>query len=768
MVTQTESNLDIYKTYEELFDSDVMEQLLNDQGISKTVRVRLNAYKKRALHSNCVAVSYNYGKGCGPNKIGRVFCVGYTGLQSFPRYIRDSLTAKHYWDLDMENAHYWIMRNFCEKNGLKCPAIDYYCDNREECLSKVSSDRTIAKTAYLKIAYGGNLKLSDINCEDDGVEPEGDISHIKACEKDIATVIKYVKGAYPDVHKLAVQQCKRKKEWADKKGKKIYWNADFTALANVLQTEEHKSLEAIEEYLLQNGRRLDIPIHDGGRVLKLDNEVSFPQSLIDGAEKAIKDKVGYTLKLKIKPLPTYVAPTKVPTDIIDDEYAARFFVEQMGDNIIRQGEEIFIYDLETGMWSNKDDIFRKALFAIKNKMIFKEQLGAIVRIHNYGGSDSKITAMKKQIPACIPYSTIIDPHKSKYCLLFKNGWYDMVLEQFNYGFEMCKDKFFIKGINRDFVEKRDYEMEAKVNKIIFEDPFVDPELGPYLKNGLSRAIAGCIEDKTWWGIVGPGDCGKGCLSSCFKNTFEDYVGDFNMNCFLINSKSGADEAKKLSWMLPLQGCRLIIANEARMGKYDKYDGNMLKAVASGGDPLKARLNFQDEVTFIPTFTALHLANDLVTYYPNDQPLKNRISTTKYEKSFVTGREPKNEYELPGDPDLKQKIKSEEFINAFFWIIMDGFMKGVKLPKPAAVVAEIDDLFEIEETKMYELIKENYTIEKGNEDVYVTSRHLNNYLKENGVVMSENKIGRELTKLGFKRATKKIDGKCVKVWLGIQE
>ena len=37
------------------------------------------------------------------------------------------------------------------------------------------SDRKIAKTAYLKVAYGGNIKLHSEYYNDDGIAPNGDL-----------------------------------------------------------------------------------------------------------------------------------------------------------------------------------------------------------------------------------------------------------------------------------------------------------------------------------------------------------------------------------------------------------------------------------------------------------------------------------------------------------------------------------------------------------------------------------------------------------------
>jgi hypothetical protein len=762
---------DHYNVYEELFDTDVMEKVLCDQGFSKTIRTKLSAYKRSRDSGNRVTVNYSYGKGCGALKLGRVFCKAYSGLQAFPRDIRDALTAKHYWDLDMENAHYWIMRNFCEKNGLRHDAITYYCENREDCLRKVSADRDLAKTAFLKIAYGGNIRLADINAEDDGEEPTGDISLIKECEKEISTVINYVKGAYPAIAKIATDMCKRKKAWADKKGKPIFWNADYTTLALVLQTEEHRALEAIETYLVSKGRRLDIPIHDGGRVRKLDNESHFPSELIQGAENAVLTTTGYRLKLKIKPLTPYADTENCPSEIIDEKYAARQFVQFMGNNIIHNAGEVYYYDEDTGIWKSGEQAYRIAVFKLDRRLIFSQvdASGKVTR-YNYSGSEKNIMAMRKSVLTAlqdIAEPTTIDITKSKYCLLFRNGWFDMQTLTFHKGFAGCREKFFTKRINRDFNSTRNAALEAHIRKVLFENPYNDAEVGPFYMNGIARAIAGCV-DKAWWSIVGRPDCGKGVMTLFLSYVFDEYIGQFNMNVLKFNLRDGSDEAKKLAWYAPLIGCRIAIGNEARIdGK--GLDGNLMKTMSSGGDCIKLRLNFQDEFMTQVVTTFFGFCNDLPPVTPCDQALKNRMNSIPHTKSFVCKPQAEcDAYEMESDPELKDKIKREDWITAMFWLIVESYNGGTIIPKPAPVKAEIDELFVVDDEQIRDVLEEKYTFAVGDEEAFVPARDIINHITASGLRLSDTKIGKELARLGFRKGDKKIEGKKYRVWFGLKE
>lgn len=758
---------DIRIVKEELFDADIIEGLLNDTQFSQTIRKHLSNYKKARVHGCRKEVVYHFGKGCDVSHIGRVFAVDYEGLQSFPRDIRNPLTEKHYWDIDMENCHYHLMKYFCITNGLKCDAISYYCDNRNDSLARVSANRDTAKRAFLRTAYGGNVKLHDPNMIDTGDEPEGDISLIKEIEKEIATVITYVKGKYPAIYKVAYDNCRRKKEWADKKGKKIYWNADYTALALTLQTEERKCLMAVDKYFKDNGRQMDILIHDGGLVRKVDNEFCFPEKLMRGAEAYVKEKLGYTIHLVNKPIKHNYKVADKKGDLIDDEYASREFIKLMGDNLIKSDNEIYIYNEDKGMWEIGEIAFRTAVSRLKSKLIFTVMKDGVEKVYNYGGCEKNVMAMKKWVVSSISEETIIDVSKSKGCLLFSDGWYDMDNEVFNEGFDLCREKFFTRRINRIFNPVRNKTLESGIRKILFENPLNNPKIGDLYSNLISIAISG-NPMKVWPMIVGNPNCGKTLITMCLKNTFGEYIGDFNLNSLKVNPRDGNDEAKKLAWYCDLVGTRICISNEARMdGK--SLDGNMMKTLSSGGDAIMIRANFQDQRTIVPVSTFFSFMNDIPLIHPCDKALKDRLVFLPFTKSFVDKPQAEcNEYEMESDPLLKDKIKGKDWIDAFFWIIMDSYNKGKMVEKPAEVLAESDELLVVEDVKLKTLLEENYEfVPTTDKEVFVSARNIITYLNENGIRMSDTKIGRELKKIGLVKDTKKIDKKATVVYYGLR-
>lgn len=763
---QFENSYHIVK--EELSDPDVIDCILRDTQFSATYKRHLSAYKRARTHGSRKEVVYHFGKGCETNQIGRLFAKDYEGLQAFPRDIRNPLVQKNYWDIDIENCHYWLMRRFCEKAGLKNESIAYYCDNRDSELARVSSNRDLAKTSFLRTAYGGNVKLYDPNMIDNGDEPEGDISLIKEIQKEIQTVIHYVKGAYPAIAKVANDTCKRKKEWADKKGKKIYWNADYTALALTLQTEERKCLIAVDNFFKQQGRQMDILIHDGGLVRKLENESCFPESLMREAEKKVKDSLGYTIHLVNKPIKhNFKAPNR-DADVIDDEYASCRFVELMGKNIIKSDGVMYIYNEEKGMWENDDNAFRTAVAKNKSNLIFKVINQNGEKVYNYGGCEKNVMAMKKWIQSSIEVNTVIDITKSKGCLLFNDGWYDMFDKKFYDGFEECREKFFTRRIDRKFNPIRNSQLEDEIRKILFVNPLNNVKVGELYSNLLALAIGGIVM-KVWPMIIGNPNCGKTLITLLLKYCFGGYVGEFNLNALKFNPRDGNDEAKKLAWVSDLIPCRICISNEARMdGK--PLDGNQMKSLSSGGDSVMLRTNFEDQRSVFLMAMFFSFMNDICPIQPCDKALKDRLLFLPFTKSFVNKQQSEcNEYEMEADPLLKEKIKRGDWINAFFWIIMDSFNNGEMLEKPEDVVRESDELLVVEDIKLKQLLEEKYEfVPTDGADNWVVTRDIITYLQGNGVRLSDTKIGRELKKLGLKQDNKKINKKSVSVYFGLKE
>ena len=89
--------------------------------------------------------------------MGRLFAQS-ASLQNLPREFRGAIGA-NYHDLDMHNAHPTILYQYCKKNDIKCDALEYYVNNRDEVIKTIMSSYPLekgdVKQLILSVMNGG-------------------------------------------------------------------------------------------------------------------------------------------------------------------------------------------------------------------------------------------------------------------------------------------------------------------------------------------------------------------------------------------------------------------------------------------------------------------------------------------------------------------------------------------------------------------------------------------------------------------------------------
>ena len=302
--SETATTTATYIVKVERYDEDIMKQMLVDTNISTDDRKRLSHYFKHARTTPSKAnVSYELGKNCQDLRVGRLYPAGGVGLQSFRRDIRTPLLAKYYWDIDMENCHYNIALKFARDYGIGHRAIEQYCLRRDECLALYSDDRKVSKTAFLKLAYGGDLSLFREDYEDVGShnpKPEA-IPFIRDLKQEMTTLAEFMWSRYVPLQKL---KGGKENKTVEKRN-----NNRAVLMSLVLQDEEKKCLRVLDDFLLRMERYMGVLIHDGGAVEKLDGELEFPTELLEAGAEAIRAATGYSFRLTSKSMShSYEAP----------------------------------------------------------------------------------------------------------------------------------------------------------------------------------------------------------------------------------------------------------------------------------------------------------------------------------------------------------------------------------------------------------------------------------------------------------------------------
>jgi hypothetical protein len=750
---------DLHIVKEEIYDADVMEEILRDiKTFPKSELNRLRAYKKSRKYGNKVDVIYHYGKGCEESQLGRLYVKNNRGLQSFQREIRDALLEKHHYSLDIENAHYNLMLKLGNDWNMNISNIKYYCENRDECLKMLSEDRKISKLSYLKVAYGGNISLYD-NTICEFVEPEGDIKLLKEIEKEVKSLIEMCYGKYSKYQNII-----KKKE-----------NPKVSLFALILQTEERKCLLSMDEYLQSQGRQTDVLIHDGLEVIKKENEIIFPEELLRGCEKYIKEKIGYNIKLVQKEYENKYRKNEIEKTIIDDVYATRKFIHLLKDNISRDNGEVYYFNEDNGMWEKGEIAFKSAIIKVKDKMIFTDYSESKPKVINYGGKWVNMKSVQNLVISLLPEDNFISKsiESSIGKILFADGYYDFYKNKFIEGFD--NKIIFLKRINRFFPIERNEKIISEVNKILFVDGFNFEdglESGEYLKKSICVGLIGDYQRKKFYFCNGEKNTGKGLLTKAFRDSFEGYVEEYDANNLLYNLNS-QDEAKKLAWTVDLIGVRIAISNECRMDKKSSLDGNLVKTLSSGSDRMKHRVNHENQKSFINRSTMFFLSNDIPTITPIDGGIIERAKFIRYKLSFVNN--PKKNNERYADPSVKIKFDKDEYKDSLFYLMVDTYNNlidneknfGGYIQEPKSVLLETNEWIKDENMLFEEKILEKYEITNDKDD-YIESKNIINYItKDCNLNFSSVKIGRLLSNL-INVEPRDMNKNNVKCRLGIRD
>lgn len=741
---------------EEVFDIDNYRNLVLHDGVSKADKKLLRAYKKLSRDGNKCLIRYVYGKEWDGIKFGDLYAQKGIGLASFERSIRACLAQKYYWDIDLANAHPCIIQNYCKQNGLICPVLNKFIIERKEILQAICDkhkrERWWAKEECIKVFNGGASMVHDILLE---LMPE--IEMIRA----------NVVSKYPNVKAIASSIHKN-----DKK-------ADITTLSLVFQDITRQLLACISDFMKMKDRSLDVRIHDGGFVRKLEGEESFPEVLLRECEVYVLDKMNYTIQLEVKPLEhtfkfakdEFTSQLVKNADAIDDKKAAKAFVRLLDDKVKKYNNSVYYFSDVNGMWENTDEAFRRAVIKHSDKLTWNYFNGfGMPCIINYSGNERNVSAMKKWVVGCVDDCDFFDDNKDNDIgkFLFADGIYDMASNTFTPGFEPYI--IFTKRINRPFPTCRNEELIEKINNILFEAPFSNENsaTGLYLKKTITMALFGDYKRKLVAVALGDSDCGKGVTTNALMKSFCGYVSSWDSSELFSKDKNGMDVARQNSWLLKISDSRLAISNEMRVEKGKSINVDIYKKASSGGDTLRARHFNASEIDFVNKSTLLLMANDFNEFSSKDDSgVKTRSRFIRYDHVFKNN--PTKRHEKKGDPSIKGKFDADnEWKDSLFWVIVDCYNSmtyaekkiGGSLETPDAVVAETNEWIN-DETTVSKLLHEKFEV-SDSEDDYVLTRDIIEFLNTKGLNQSDNKLGREITSAGFPSKTVNIDGVNVKV------
>lgn len=732
----------------EVFDVDFANQLLGGTILSKQEQLKLKAYMGRRQRSHEVEVHYFLGKKT-IDTVGRLCAKGGIGLQTLPRDIRAALTRKDYWDIDMKNAQPTLLLQLAKKKGWEHTYLEQFNQKREETLKEVQEElgctRSEAKDRFIQLFFGS--------------------SFIHGLPSWVAT------GLYPELCKMKANIYSSNLDIA-KKVEKV-GKGENSVMAYVLQTIERECLLSIDNALKKKGREIDVYLHDGGLVRKLQGETEFPLTLLKELEYSVCKDTGFRINLAQKPIETsYVCDDDFDVfpenTIIDDLFAARVFLELYKEDLIYSQQNIYVFNSSTGIWSSDEEQLNLKLTNAGESLIFRKHSLMGISVYNYSGIVRNREDLKKLLPTVMQRNDLfLEEGRKKACskLLFKNGIYDFREQTFTESFD--RSIVFSFAIPRDFVQDVAEEDCDFVNNTFFVAPFANTDTPRIYRHYLMRGLIGDYRMKKFLACFGDKNSSKGTMTVMCQYTFGGNATTFNANNLLLRRHQG-DAEREFSWIGNICNSRLAFSNEIKNEEGIKVDGNMLKTITGGGDEIVMRRLYRESEKIYNFAMPIIFAQDLPNITPPDA-INSRIVVIQYDFSFMENPNPNRPTEKQADTTIKDKLCCEKYANAFIWLMIQEYNNWMDQDFAEPVLPEfmlLDKEMIAPTSDFREILETDYEL-TGNSEDFVPYKELEEHLKKSGVTMTPLRIAKELTRLGLPTGVKKVNRKKITGRTGIR-
>lgn len=285
------------KIFKETIDKKLLETLLcnkhllttwtDERGVERSDEKQLT-YILQSIKGDTLNVEYQHG--INFKNWGRVYPKGLLSLGACRREIRGTLTKGTYIDIDIVNCHPVMILYYLKLYNFPHSTYEKYCAERNTFLKQIQTtyncDRDIAKKFFIIAGYGGsyNKWKNDNELTGGGCKDLWDSFQNEA--RSLAS--KFVMGNYKKYETYIKQQNKT-------------FNKEFSFLSAMLQDQETKILETMEQFFQDEGlirHNNSINCHDG-IMLKM---VSILNEVLVRLQNKIKLEFGFEFEIVSKPL----------------------------------------------------------------------------------------------------------------------------------------------------------------------------------------------------------------------------------------------------------------------------------------------------------------------------------------------------------------------------------------------------------------------------------------------------------------------------------
>jgi hypothetical protein len=714
---------------------------------------------------------YAYSENTPVSKGGRLY--SGSSVQALPKAFRGFL-MKHTTDIDMKNAHPKILQYICHKNNTPCPILDYYINNRDAVLATFQ-DRSEddAKELFLQ-------SINDC-CVKRGI-PHSFFNKFDKETKELQKIVTEI-PEYEEIVNSVPASTK--------------YNRIGSAINRIFCMYENRILQECVSVLNSKGIEVCTLMFDG--CMLYGDHYQNTQLLTDitdtinqkfeglnmvWAYKPHDDSIKIPDDFEYKPVkkttksvePDTAVAEAEPTGVKNDMEAAQKVFE-LHPHWVCCENELFVFNLDTGMWDNSTTAHRESIVKYSKHLYLLHETKDGFRASKTKSYGNTLTLMDKIPPLirtfCVDNNWIkTSQYTSLGKILFLNGYYDFQESLFyskeKYGFD--PKIVFMGKIHNNFENftTEDMEYMEDVKQRLFYNS-LGKEVGDYTILQLARGLAGDMMKRILFGL-GPSNTGKGVLTTALMLACGDYIGSFNAEN-LAYRQSSNDEAQIMRWAMLLRYKRIVISNEIKSTV--ELNGNMIKKIASGGDPLIGRNHGGKETEFIAQFLPFVLANDLPNFKPYDDAVDNRVRVIGYNKSYVD--EPSNLFELKKDDNIKNELKELRFQRVFVGLLIRAYLeyKTNGEPDDPAEVLQAKENWVAQDNSVIDTFMKDYEITNNPTD-FIYSSQIEDWIESNKMGISMKKFGMELKKYcairDFKEVVskdKKDSGRSLKAWVGVR-
>jgi len=745
----------------------------NYENISHQLDEYIKRYDKK---TQCFKVQYKKPR----HKFGRVFPTKALGFTSFNKVIRNTLMMNNYIDLDIKNAQIEIINNIASTNNIELKSVDYYCKNRDTILEEVIKTYNVtrghAKDLFLSLSFNGYFNTW---CKNNNVSNNSSTPFIDTYINDMDTFYQLVKKENTALYNLARKQNKD--------------NVKGGLMALYLQEYETRIMNTVIYWLSTSTDVMNYPNttykigtyeFDGIKLFKENVEKYGLKRLLKDIKEIVLSKTGFDITFVEKPIeggfdieyqPYNKSNEESKNDIdgVQTDLEAAQLVYSLYPHWKYCKDRLYVFDNTTGMWSSNRMIQKKILSKHHEQLRKYNQEKNCLSIKSYGSDEQLMNKCLNLIGTLCHDDDWLDnvSDTSKEKLLFNNGILYTKGKKLLFTKKFDPRIVFFEKINCDYDNEDEYDDECleDIRKRFFYD-VLGKEVGDYYIDHLARAIFGC-KLKRYVVAIGDSNSGKSTLTTALEKSFGAYIGNYAGENLLYKRNSSSDSGQQMRWALLLRYKRIIISNEVSMGSI--INGNTIKKLC-GSDNLEGRLHGKEETRFAPHFSSIMMCNDIPTIKPYDDAVDNRLKVIGYKKVYVD-EVTDEETELKANHNIGDEINTYEFQEKFREVLFQAYRKflvhgGVKEPHELSITKET---YVEDNTCIVDLLQETYEI-TGNEDDYIESNLLKEWIKENNAKVSFKKLSVEIKKYCKKNKinnvdnkVKRIDGKNKRVWVGIK-